>query len=225
MASFRTHVTVGIALGATSVFFLLSFALAPASWSFFMLVALFVAIGSILPDMDSDSGVPFHVTFGSLSLVAGGLAFLYARNMSSDMWTTVYCVFGAMIVVWGIVGSLFRRFTRHRGMAHSIPAAMLAGLLVFSLSIRLDFDEWKSFLLGVAIVMGYVSHLILDEIYAAINFHGMLFIPNKAFGSALKFFSQDRGINVVVYGLILFLFIGNGREVFRLGEKLFHMIR
>lgn len=217
--------TVGIALGVASVFLLMSFAFVPASWSFFMLIALFVTIGGLLPDMDSDSGVPFHVTFGSLSLVVGGLSFFYARGVSSDMWTIVYSVLGAMTIMWGIIGSLFRRFTRHRGMAHSIPAAVLAGLLVFSISVRCGFDEWKAFLLGMAIVAGYISHLILDEIYAAVNFHGIPFIPNKAFGSALKFFSRSRGVNVVVYAFLIFLFLGNGREIFHLSKKFFDMIR
>lgn len=75
MASFRTHISWGIACGALSVFLLVGSAFAPLSWSFFLFLWLMVTLGAILPDMDSDSGIPFHITFGSLSIIAGGLAF------------------------------------------------------------------------------------------------------------------------------------------------------
>lgn len=207
MASFRTHISFGIALGVVSVFALIALALAPAHWSFYLFVALAVVVGAILPDMDSDSGIPFHITFGSLAVIGAALAGFYA-------WVTVPGQYMALIaypfttafLIWVVIGYLFKRFTRHRGMAHSIPAAALAGLLMYSLANHFWFDGWQSFLLGVAIALGYVLHLVLDEVNSAVNFHGTPFIPNKALGSALKLYSRNPKVTVFVYGLTGLLF-------------------
>lgn len=225
MASFRTHISFGIAFGVMSVFLMMSFAIVPPAWSFFVLVWLMAVIGAILPDMDSDSGVPFHMTFGSLSLVVGGLVFLGARDrLSGEYLNIVLLVALSMGIVWGVFGSAFKRFTRHRGMAHSIPAALLSGLLVFWFAARFGFDEWRAFLLGIAITIGYILHLLLDEVYATVNFHGIPFVPNKSLGSALKLFSKSRSINTLVYSALIFSLLGNGAQLFRLGDRLLSVI-
>lgn len=215
MASFRTHVSFGIAFGVLGAFSLVGLSTAPEPWSFFCASLFLVSVGAILPDMDSDSGLPFHVTFGSLALIAGGIAFLLASRLAPGEYGTIAIASVLSAAgVWGGVGSLFKRFTRHRGMAHSIPAALFSGLVVFSVTNRFDVSSWDGFLLGVSVSAGYLLHLILDEAYAAINFHGKLFVPNRSLGSALKFFSRSRPINVLLYGSILFLWFGNA-EVFR----------
>ncbi len=214
MASFRTHISFGIALGVASIFALLSFALVPTEWSFFILVALAVIIGAILPDIDSDSGLPFHITFGPLALIAGGWSFLYVwKYVPGNYWLLIGATVGAMILVWGILGAIFRKFTRHRGMVHSIPAGVLSGLLLFSLASRTGFDEWEAFLLGVSLTLGFILHLILDEVSAAVNFHGTIFIPNKALGSALKLFSKNWGVNILVYVMIGILVLQNTQQL------------
>lgn len=209
MASFRTHFSSGIVLGVLGIFLMLGFGIVGGAGFF---AALFIAatVGALAPDMDSDSGVLFHVVFGSLSAILGSVVLLVAiREYGSDIRFIIGLPLAAIVFVWGVFGSLFKRFTRHRGMAHSIPAAILAGLISFSLAGMGRFDEWTAFLIGLASLMGYLLHLVLDEIYAAVNFHGTPFVPNKAFGSALKFTSHDRGITIALYGCIVFLLMGN----------------
>lgn len=89
-------------------------------------------------------------------------------------------------------------------MAHSLPAALLAGLMMFFLTVRFSFEDEAALLLALALMAGYVGHLILDELYAATNFHGRPFIPNQALGSALKLTSQNSLINAAVYGAFFF---------------------
>lgn len=225
MASFRTHFSSGIVLGVLGIFFVLSFSIAGGAGFF---SAMFVAaiMGALAPDMDSDSGVPFHVVFGSLSAILAGVALLMAlREYPSDIRFIVGLPLAAVVLVWGILGTIFKHFTRHRGMAHSIPAAVVSGLIAFSASGAIGFDEWRSFLLGIAMMLGYLLHLILDEVYAAVNFHGMPFVPNKAFGSALKFASHDRGITMAIYGLLLFLLAGNFSRFGTLSARLLEFFR
>jgi hypothetical protein len=210
MASFRTHFSVGIASGVLSAFAVTSLALVPNSWSFAILIALAVTLGAQMPDMDSDSGLPFHITFSSLSLVTAVLTGMYVwQNYPSNYLYLVIAPLLAFVLVWGVIGTIFKRFTRHRGMAHSVPAAVLAGLLSFACSSWLGFADWQAFLFGIAISVGYVIHLILDEIWAGFNFHGQLFVPNKAFGSALKFISHDRRLTIAVYAAIAIMIYVN----------------
>lgn len=225
MADFRTHMSFGIALGILGVIGAVSTAIADGPG---LLVALFAsaALGSVLPDIDSDSGVPFHVTFGSLSLISGTLTFLSFINDPSIGWQgAALRSLGVTAFVWIVVGALFRRLTRHRGMAHSIPGAILSGLSVFFLASRYSFGDPDSFLLGTAITAGYLVHLILDEVYAAVNFHGKPFRPNAALGSALKFFSNSMPVNVAVYGVILFMLFGNVDRFVLLATSLWGAVR
>ncbi len=209
MASFRTHFSSGIVIGVIGIFGALMFSFANGA-GFFAALFVVAVTGAIAPDMDSDSGVPFHAVFGSLSAIAASIALWYAfREYPGDIRWIIGFPVASFVVVWGIVGNIFKHFTRHRGMAHSLPAALAAGLVIFFLAGKIGFDEWKSFLLGVAMSAGYLAHLILDEVYAAVNFHGTPFVPNKAFGSALKLTSHDRGITFALYAFLLFLLAGN----------------
>lgn len=216
MASFRTHISFGVALGVLGC---IALATAAATNAPALLVAVFAlaTLGSVLPDMDSDSGIPFHVAFGSLTVVVAVLAFLSAYKTAPVNWRLVLITTGGTAVfVWGVVGYAFKRVTRHRGMAHSLPAALLAGLITFFLASRLYFSDQHAFALGAAVTLGYVLHLVLDELYAAVNFHGTLFVPNKAFGSALKIKSGSAAVNLAVYAAIILLAVGNVQRLWSL---------
>ncbi len=209
MADFRTHASFGVALGVVSAIGVVTLAF---SHEFGFLVAIFLAaaLGSVLPDIDSDSGVPFHITFGALSLVVGSLVFLDLSRSGSYSWGMVlFWSVAALAFIWLVVGAVFKRFTKHRGMAHSIPAALLFGLSVFFLATHFSWSDVDSFLLAISGMAGYLVHLILDEVYAAVNFEGKSLGPKRSFGSALKFFSHSKSINIAMYGIIMFLLMGN----------------
>lgn len=210
MASFRTHISVGIALGVTGALSSLSLAFAPANFDTAILIFITCTIGALMPDMDSDSGIPFHVTFGSLSLITAGLTFYYALQKSnSDYLIATLSALSAGVIIWAVIGTIFKKWTKHRGMAHSTPAAILAGLITLTLALAVQFDSWTATYLGLAITGGYLAHLMLDEFHAAVNFHGTPFVPNKALGSALKFTSKNKAITASVYIAIALLIIWN----------------
>lgn len=224
MASFRSHISLGIASGILGGTALVSLAVLDQP-NFLLVVFVAAVLGSVLPDMDSDSGIPFHVSFGSFAVVAAALAGSSAyQETPDDLFRVALWTAGAFGFVYLVLGSVFKRLTRHRGMAHSLPAALLAGLVTFFLAVHFSFTDMEAFVLAVAMIAGYIGHLILDELYAAVNFHGTPFIPNKALGSALKLFSSDRLINVAVYGTILFMFAGNVGRFANLAEKFWRTI-
>ena len=221
MASFRTHISFGIALGVVSGIGLMSFAFVPPEWGMPIIIGMSAIIGAILPDMDSDTGLPFHITFGSLAIIGSGFGLVAAlRLFPGDYAWIIGLPLGIFFGVWVILGWLFKRFTVHRGMAHSIPAAFLAGLVTYSLGIRIGFSLWDAFLCGLAMTLGYVLHLILDEVHSAVNFHGTPFIPNKALGSALKFTSGSASVTTLVYMALVLLFLVNGKDLVLSLQKL-----
>ncbi|MBP9751495.1 MAG: metal-dependent hydrolase [Candidatus Moranbacteria bacterium] len=224
MASFRTHISFGIAAGIVGAIVLSALSIVDAPGTILAAVVALV-LGSILPDMDSDSGIPFHVAFGSFSLVSCALIFMSSYEKTPSDWQgNIVTALGASIFVWVVVGYVFKRFTKHRGMAHSIPAALLSGLVTFFVASRFSFSDPEAFLLGVAMTSGYLVHLVLDEVWAAVNFHGIPFIPNKALGSALKVFSSSTFSNVVVYGAISFLLLGNMNRLSPLFETFWSQV-
>ena len=218
MASFKTHISFGIALGVLGAMGVGVLGLSGAP-SFMVTLFVLATLGSVLPDMDSDSSVPFHVAFGSLTIVTAVLVFNKRYSVEPLDWYAVIAWTAlSAVFVWSI-GYMFKRFTRHRGMAHSIPAVLLSGLIAFFLAAHLGYMDSEAFLLGVALSAGYLLHLILDELYAAVNFHGSMFVPNKAFGSALKLFSHSIPVNCLMVVALLFFLTGNAQRLWLLAKE------
>ncbi|MDQ7814762.1 MAG: metal-dependent hydrolase [Patescibacteria group bacterium] len=206
MASFKTHLSFGVALGAACVILTLFFGLLTQRWDFLILIAVAAVVGSILPDIDSDTSLPFHVTFGSLSITVGGLAlWLSFTRFPGDYRWIIGLPLSSVFMIWIVLAGIFKRLTRHRGIIHSLPVMALAGVVVFSAAIRLGIEDWEAFLLGLALSLGFLLHLVLDEAFAAVNFNGNIFIPNKELGSALKFKSASAGANILVYSALFLL--------------------
>lgn len=225
MASFKAHLSSGVVLGLSGAGAVLSLAIANDP-SFLIVLFLVMIVGALMPDIDSDSGLPFHITFGSLSAMVGIALFSHLlKSASGDYLVIIGYPIAAIVFTWVIVGSLFRKFTHHRGMAHSIPAALIAGLLTFFVAGNFSFNEWDSFLLSVAMLAGYLLHLLLDEIYAAVNFGGLPFLSKSSLGSALKFYSKNKFISLALYALLIFLLAGNWEKFSILSRNLIEIIK
>jgi membrane-bound metal-dependent hydrolase YbcI (DUF457 family) len=113
-----------------------------------------------------------------------------------DAEQTLVALGGCYLLIRYVVRYLFRRMTVHRGMFHSIPAMLIAGLAVYLLH-HGPSPLHRVYLAGGA-MLGFFSHLLLDEIYS-VNFMGLHFKLNKYAGSALKFFSPSVYATVMTY--------------------------
>jgi hypothetical protein len=83
-----------------------------------------------------------------------------------------------------------------------MPTALVAGLATFLVCLSSDveiriFKAW-------AVVLGFISHLVLDEIYA-VNWEGKFPTTKKSFGTALKFWGKDRWPNIATYAKLAIL--------------------
>ena len=118
----------------------------------------------MLPDLDSHSGVPLRE---SLAFAAAAIPAMMARRFERFGWPLETRIMACMVLYLVIrfgVAKLLKRYTVHRGMFHSIPAAAIAGLLAY-LVFEHDSPNMHYFIAG-AVVTGFMSHLILDKIWS-----------------------------------------------------------
>ena len=210
MAGFKMHIStstvVGIGYGAAGdLVFDMPLPVAAVS-------AGLCSIAGILPDLDSDSGKPVKELTAFSAAVIPMFMMDRLRNMGLPPESMVLaggCVY--IFIRFGL-GEILKRYTVHRGMWHSIPAALTAAMIA-ALIVSGTVFEQRLFKV-VAVLVGYLTHLTLDEIYSIEAGRGG-FRLKKSFGTALKFWSNSRWANVSTYGkLILFGALAIGDPVF-----------
>lgn len=156
----------------------------------------------MLPDMDSDSG---HAQREIMTFAAATTPLLLISRfaqMRLDHEQTVIAAGCVYIIVRFGLGEILRRYTVHRGMFHSIPAAVIAGLIT-SMLCSCESLAHGTFKVA-AVVLGYMIHLMLDELWAIEWYRARLRFKNS-FGTALKLFSPRLVPNLVTYGLLAFV--------------------
>jgi hypothetical protein len=142
-------------------------------------------MAGMLPDIDSDTSRSFQEC---IYLAAGIAAVLTVHRLQEFGFEHDILLLGGafmfLFVRFG-VGEFVKKTTTHRGMFHSIPAAFFAGEIVFFLSTgTIDERIFKA----SALTVGYLSHLMLDEI-CSVDSNGRL---KKSSGTALKFYDTKK---------------------------------
>lgn len=197
MANFRTHVTVGAFVSAGLATVAAGFDGITAKHA-----AAFAALGtfgSILPDIDSDRSSAIDLVF---TLVAAFLG-IFAVVWFFTLWPILYVLVLGISVYLAVrypVKFLFERLTKHRGIFHSVLACLMMGLLTtVTAHVLLSVNTLHAWFAGSFVALGYLSHLILDEIYA-VDFSNQRI--RKSFGSALKIASLKHPVASVVTALM-----------------------
>lgn len=201
MADFNTHITtstvVGAGLGAVGF---VALDLPPTTC---MLAAGLCSLAGILPDLDSGSGRPLRETSSLLAAVVPML--MVDRFQHMGMNAEAIALAGALVYItirFG-VAEVFKRYTVHRGMWHSIPAAVTCTLLAF-LVVSGEVLEVRLFK-SAAVFIGFMVHLMLDELWS-IEWKGTHFHFKKSFGTAIKFwYGKSLWSNVSTYGKLIVL--------------------
>ncbi len=211
MAGYKAHFAFGVLTAAC-----VAVAMLVISWVSLMVmpvVFLLAVIGSMLPDLDSDTGMPVRLLFGTLAVATFGLALFYVMNNTATSWLQQGLIaVGAGLFVYFIIGGIFKHFTEHRGVFHSIPAALVMGLVAMSVSGLLGIGEKMALVVGLAITAGYLSHLVLDEINSTVNLSGIPFKPKKSLGTALKLTGGSKMMTTAIYvALVVFLVMNADR--------------
>jgi membrane-bound metal-dependent hydrolase YbcI (DUF457 family) len=205
MANFTTHIVVGtVVAGSLATLTLAADVIAPEN-----LVAVTMAgsLGSILPDIDLKDSRPSRALFAGLAIFFSfAVLFHFAPRLSiAEMWMLWV---GTLLFVRYGLHAVFHRYAVHRGIWHSIIAGVVcsfAAAIVFYYALgRPDGVAW---LAAGFLFVGYLTHLILDEIYS-VDVMGTHI--KKSFGTALKFIDARHPAAtsaMVVAGALLFLIL------------------
>ncbi|MCB1511311.1 MAG: metal-dependent hydrolase [Hyphomicrobiaceae bacterium] len=203
MANFATHIGVGtVVSGAFATITLAADVIAPDS---LVAVTLAGVLGSVLPDIDlKDSRASRALFAGLATFFSFCVLFLNADKYSiAELWLIWL---GAFVLVRYGGEAAFHRFSYHRGIWHSV----LAGLFFWFLTAIvfkyvLGRHEGVAWLAGGFLFIGYMTHLILDEIFS-VDLMGRRL--KASFGSALKFFdSKHLGESLAIAVLTVVVFL------------------
>ncbi|MEZ5817487.1 MAG: metal-dependent hydrolase [Hyphomicrobiaceae bacterium] len=181
MANFPTHIGIGtVASGMLATLTLAANVVGPES-----LVAVTAAgvLGSVLPDIDLKDSRPGRAMFFGLGAFFSFVAlFMLAGHFSIvELWILAALTF---LFVRYVAHAIFHRISYHRGIFHSVLAAVFFGLLtVLVYRHVLGRHEGVAWLAGGFMTVGYLVHLVLDEIYSVDVMDTRI---KASFGTALK---------------------------------------
>ena len=194
MADFRTHVTFSSAIGA-------GYAVVASGCGFPLSTSLVAGglcgVSGMLPDVDSDSGVPRRESLGFAAAIVPLL--LVERLRQLDLAYDQMVLVGAALYfgIRFVAADLIGRWSVHRGMWHSIPAVLIFAGLAFLIT-NPQSPIFERYLKAAAVGLGSLSHLVLDEIYS-VDTRGVVPRLKKSFGSAVKFWGKNATANFSTY--------------------------
>ena len=200
MADFKAHTSVGtlwgLLLGTVSV-------ISDFCSLIGGLVILFLAAtSSAAPDIDSDTGRPRELVLSFLG-IAIPIVLLFNISDSTSSENILAATLISFFLVRYILGYLLAKFTVHRGLWHSIPAAVLCSeityLLFFDLPVKVRL------LYALSVLGGFISHLLLDEMYSV---KVLALDTKRSFGTALKFTGPSKLQTILLYFLIFCSAVG-----------------
>jgi len=201
MASYRGHLAVGGATAAAGAAALSAFTPITDTGTLSIIFGL-TFMASLLPDFDSDSGVPFYFVFGTFTLALLTYITREVLLLTPDIRYRVAIPLIGLAIIWFVLGGIVKNITHHRGMFHSIPALFIAAFGTVLVASALLYNPIHAVLFGLAVGLGFLSHLLLDEVNSIVDFQGLPFLPNKAFGSALKFWSSSLIASLFCYAIL-----------------------
>jgi LexA-binding, inner membrane-associated putative hydrolase len=182
MANFSTHIGVGtVVAGALATVTLATELVAPKD---IVAVTLAGVLGSVLPDVDLRDSRPGRAMFAGLA-VFFSFAVLFSVESRYSIAEMLILWLGTLVFVRYVVGSIFHHFNYHRGIWHSLLAAAFSGFVTAGAFYRiLGRDPSVAWLAAAFMIAGFLTHLILDEIYSVDVMDTRI---KASFGTALKF--------------------------------------
>lgn len=204
MANFNTHLSVAAVGSGMLATLCLQIGFVDAKDA--ILLASMGVLGGILPDVDLHYSHPSRILFSMLGIVAAFLWIFSVENHFSilQLWGAG---FGIYLFVRYPFWAFFQKITVHRGSIHSIAAALLFALIVTSLAFHVfGKASFVSWLTGTFIFLGFILHLLLDEIYS-VDFMGHRL--KRSFGTALKLIDSKEHISsaVIIIGIFVTWFL------------------
>ncbi|MCQ2975784.1 MAG: metal-dependent hydrolase [Bacteroidales bacterium] len=232
MADFKTHVELGAATGFAVAIVSYNWNLIPNAY---MAVIVFFAtlIGSFLPDMDSDSGLPVKIIFTFYAYFMAAMTLYWMHVAGANLPLKIFVPVASFCFVKLYLQNFFNKHTNHRGIFHSFPAYILSFLVALFIASTTKLSIREQFVISFAVSCGYLCHLILDELWSMnVVSEGIFgnkkytmdqiihrhFGVKKSFGTALDLgFNQKEKIpGILAWASVIVLFIICHKTIFEL---------
>lgn len=181
MANFRTHLTGGALIAGAAAF--ASYGEGLTNTAETQVLFVLGTASSLLPDIDADDSKPVRGLFSLVGIVVGFLvAFRLAGRVG--LFEQVMIWIGVALVVAFPVRWAFARLTIHRGIWHSLLMAVVISLAATVVAeALLGLSASLAWLAGGFVLLGYLSHLTMDEIASVDLLDRRV---KRSFGTALK---------------------------------------
>lgn len=182
MANFPTHIAIGtIVSGALATVTAAADLVAPEN---IVAVTLAGVLGSVLPDIDLKESRPARAMFAGLA-VFFSFVVLFSLERKYSIAEMLILWLGTLVLVRYVGKEIFFHFSYHRGIWHSLLAMVFCAFLTAAIySQLLRRDEGVAWLAAGFLSIGFLTHLILDEIYSVDVMDTRI---KASFGTALKF--------------------------------------
>lgn len=198
MPGFKVHITastaLGVAYGAGGL------VLFPEEAPTCILAAGLCSVSGMLPDLDSGPGIPLRESLSFAAAFVPMLLFDRARQMGWTHETMVLAGAALYVLIRFGFGWFLRHHSIHRGIFHSIPMCLIFAGLAFLLCNTGDLPI-RYYKAG-SVVIGFMSHLILDEIWS-VERVGFGVHLKSSFGTAVKFWSPCWWSTSLTYASLL----------------------
>ena len=187
MANFPTHIAVGtVVSGVLATVTVAADMVAPEN---IVAVTLAGVLGSVLPDIDLEDSRPGRAMFAGLG-VFFSFVVLFSLERKYSIAEMLVLWLGTLLFVRYVAKEIFFRINYHRGVWHSILAMVFCSLLTaWVYSKLLGKDEGVAWLAAGFLAIGFLTHLILDELYSVDVMDTRI---KASFGTALKLYDRRR---------------------------------
>jgi membrane-bound metal-dependent hydrolase YbcI (DUF457 family) len=197
MPGFKIHIsastTLGIAYGAGAA---IAYDVPLPTCA---LAATLCSVSGMLPDLDADGGTPLHE---SVAFAAAAVPVMLDDRFRQWGWTHESIILaGALVYLFirFVLCHVLQHFTVHRGIFHSLPVALIFTEIAFLVCTTGDINV-RYYKAG-GVLLGFMSHLILDEIWSIDLRHFRL---KSSFGTALKLWSESKIATGMAYLIVAF---------------------
>jgi hypothetical protein len=198
MAGFKTHITTSTVIGAA--YGAGAYVGYDVPWHSCVLAGGLCSVSGMLPDLDSGPGVPLRESVTFAAAVVPLLLIHRWQRFELEPETMVLAGGLVYLLIRFGLGKIVGRLTVHRGMFHSLPALAIVGELTFLIC---DHENlWMRVFLAVAVMTGFASHLVLDEIWS-VDLRRLRL--KSSFGTALKLWGTSWWANLATYSCAIVL--------------------
>jgi LexA-binding, inner membrane-associated putative hydrolase len=198
MAGFRMHVTTSALLGCGYAG--VGHAVYGVPPDTAIVAGAMCGFSGMLPDLDSDYGVPLRETMAFTAAIVPMLLVGRFQLLELTHDAMVLVAISLYLFVRFGITNIIRNYTVHRGMFHSLPAGLIFAGVAFIVTGAAPL-EIRCYKAG-GVLLGFLSHLVLDEIYA-VQWKSGQWKFKKSFGTALKVWGDDGWANFSTYAKLM----------------------